>query len=294
MKIIVTGSLGNISKPLAEELIAKGHDVSIISSKADKQQEIEMLGAKAAIGSVADATFLKTVFTGADAVYGMTPPNFGAADMIGYYTGIADAYAAAACHAGVKHIVYLSSYGADLEKGSGIIRGSHMGEGILNELEGIAVTCLRPGYFYYNLYNFMGMIKNQGIIGTNFGGDDKLVMVSPLDIAAAAAEELTDPAAQSKVRYIVSEEHTCNEVAKLIGQAIGKPDLQWLTFTDEQVRKNRLEQGMPLVITDLLVELGAAIHTGLLQRDYEKHKPAFGKVKLAGFIEEFAAAYKHN
>jgi len=294
MKIIVTGSLGNISKPLAQELITKGHDVTIISNKTDKQQEIEAFGAKAAIGSVEDAAFLKTAFAGADAVYGMTPPNFGAADMIGYYAGVAGAYAEAAQRAGVKHIVYLSSYGADLEKGSGVIRGSHVGEDILNKLEGVAVTCLRPGYFYYNLYNFLGMIKKQGVIGANFGGDDKLVMVSPLDIAAAGAEELTAANAQSKVRYIASDERTCSEVAGLIGEAIDRPGLQWLTFTDEQVRKSRLDHGIAPAITDLLVELGAAIHTGLLRGDYEKHKPAPGKVKLPEFIKEFAVAYHQN
>ena len=294
MKIIVTGSLGNISKPLALQLIAQGHEVTIISSKADKQQEIENLGAKAAIGSVTDAEFLKTTFAGADSVYGMTPPNFGASDMIGYYTDVASAHALAAKTAGVKNIVYLSSYGADLEKGTGIIVGSHEAEGILNALEGGAVTCLRPGYFYYNLYHFMDMIKEQGMIGTNFGGNDKLVMVSPLDIAAAAAEELTAANPQSKVRYIASDEYTCNEVAKLIGQAIGKPDLKWLTFTDDQVKNMMLEHGRPPVITDLLVELGAAIHTGLLRSDYEKHKPVLGKIKLPTFIKEYAAAYHHN
>lgn len=294
MKIVVTGSLGNISKPLAQELIVQGHEVTIISTKAAKQQEIEKLGAKAAIGSVTDAEFLKSAFAGADAVYGMTPPNFGATDMIGYYTAVAGAYAEAVKRADVKHMVYLSSYGADLESGTGIIVGSHQSEGILNGLGDVAVTCLRPGYFYYNLYNFLGMIKAQGMIGANFGGDDKLVMVSPLDIAAAAAVELTAANPHSKVRYIASDEYTCSEVAKLIGEAIGKPDLQWLTFTDEQVKINMLEQGRPPVITDLLVELGAAIHTGLLRSDYEKHKPALGKIKLAAFIKEFKLQYDRS
>lgn len=294
MKIVVTGSLGNISKPLAQELIAKGHAVTVISSKADRKKDIEALGASAAIGSVEDASFLKKYFAGADAVYGMTPPNFGATDMIGYYRNVAIAYAEAVKNAGVKHIVYLSSYGADLEKGTGIIVGSHQAECLLKDLERVAVTCLRPGYFYYNLYHFMGMIKGQGIIGSNFGGDDRLVMVSPLDIAAAAAEELTDPNPQSQIRYIASDEYTCNEVAKLIGEAIGKPDLQWLTLTDEQVKDFMLALGRPKVITDLLVELGAAIHTGLLRGDYEKHKPALGKTKLTEFIREFAAAYHNN
>ena len=293
MKIVVTGSLGNISMPLAQQLIAKGHDVTVISSKNGKQQQIEALGAKAAIGAVEDAAFLKQVFAGADAVYGMTPPNFGATDMIAYYRNVAIAYAAAVKAAGVKHIVYLSSLGADLEKGTGIIVGSHQAEGILNALEGVAVTSLRPGYFYYNLYHFLGMIREQGIIGTNFGGDDKLVMVSPLDIADAAAQELTNADPQSKVRYIASDEYTCSQVAALIGKAIGKPDLQWLTFTNEQVKDFMLAQGRPKVVTDLLVELGAAIHTGLLRSDYEKHKPALGTTKLPEFLKEFAVAY-HN
>ena len=132
-------------------------------------------------------------------------------------------------------------------------------------------------------------------MGSNFGGDDKLVMVSPLDIAAAAAEELTDTAPQSKVRYIASDEYACNEIAKLIGEAIGRPNLQWQTFTDGQVRDSMLAQGRPEVISNLLVELGAALHSGLLRRDYDKHKPALGKTKLPEFIKEFAAAYRdHN
>jgi uncharacterized protein YbjT (DUF2867 family) len=71
MKIIVTGSLGHISKPLTEELVGKGHSVTVISSKAERQQDIEALGAKAAIGTMEDADFLACTFTGTDAVYVM-------------------------------------------------------------------------------------------------------------------------------------------------------------------------------------------------------------------------------
>lgn len=294
MKIIITGSLGHISKPLAQELIKEGHEVTIVSREAGKQEAITLLGAKAAIGSVEDAAFLAQTFAGADAVYAMTPPNFAAADVIGYYRNTALAYAAAAKSAAIKHVVYLSSYGAHLADGTGIIVGSHQSENILNKLKDVRITCLRPCYFYYNLYHFMDMIRNQGIIGTNFGGDDKLVMVSPMDIAAAAAEELTAANPQSKVLYIASDERTCSEVAQLIGEAIGKPDLKWLTFSDNETRQFMLQNCMPPVITDLLVELGAAIHSGLLKSDYEKNKPALGKVKLPEFVKEFAAAYHRH
>lgn len=69
MKITITGSLGNISKPLTEELVQKGHAVTVISSKPEKQKDIETLGAKAAIGTIEDVAFLTATFTGADAVY---------------------------------------------------------------------------------------------------------------------------------------------------------------------------------------------------------------------------------
>lgn len=292
MKIIVTGSLGNISKPLTEELVQKGHAVTVISSKTDKQPAIEALGATAAIGSLDDVDFLTKTFTGADAVYAMVPPNFAEPDQIAYYQKIGNSYAQAVQQAGIKQVVYLSSYGADLDKGTGFILGAHHVEGILDKLTDVAVTHLRPGYFYYNLNNFIGMIKGAGFIASNFGGDDKMVMVAPIDIATVAAEELTAPATGRKVRHIASDEHTASEVAQILGAAIGKPDLQWLTFSDEQTQAGMEKNGVPPSIAAMFVELGASLHSGALIQDYELNKPAtMGKVKLEEFAKEFAAAF---
>ena len=62
MKIIITGSLGHISKPLTIELVKKGHAVTVISSNIEKQNEIKSLGAIAAIGSFEDVDFLRATF----------------------------------------------------------------------------------------------------------------------------------------------------------------------------------------------------------------------------------------
>ena len=40
MKIVVTNSLGNISKPLTQQLVQRGHSVTVISSKAERQKDI--------------------------------------------------------------------------------------------------------------------------------------------------------------------------------------------------------------------------------------------------------------
>ncbi|NCD70773.1 NAD(P)H-binding protein [Mucilaginibacter agri] len=291
MKIIVTGSLGNISKPLAEELIQKGHNITVISSKAEKQKDIETLGATAAIGSLNDADFLTATFTGADAVYAMVPPNLGVSDSRAYYREIGNAYAQAVKASGVKRVVHLSSIGADLDKGTGFILGSHDVEGILNELNDVNLTHLRPGYFYLNLYGFTDMIKGMGIIGTNYGGDDKMVMVHPTDISLAAAEELQASPGQ-KMRYVVSDVRTANETAQIIGKAIGKPDLKWLAFTNEQMADGMEKSGVPAHVIPNFVEMGASMHSGILYKDYEAHNPAsMGKVKIEDFAKEFASAF---
>src|SRR6185312_1030183 len=54
MNIVLTGSLGHISKPLTQILVQKGHSVTVISSKAERQKDIEALGAKVAIGTMED------------------------------------------------------------------------------------------------------------------------------------------------------------------------------------------------------------------------------------------------
>ena len=295
MNIIVTGSLGHISKPLTEELVRNRHTVTVISSSLDKQSAIEALGAKAAIGSLEDAAFLTTIFTGADAAYCMIPPNFTVPDSRVYYQGIGRSYGQAITQSGIGRVVHLSSWGAHLAQGTGFITGSYDVEQLLNALPNVAITHLRAGSFYDNLYAYIDMIKKAGFMGTNYGGDDKIVMVSPLDIAAATAQELTRSATGQNVRYVVSGEYTASQAACILGAAIGKPQLQWLTFTNEQTRSSLEQNGIPPHLAISFVDLGASIHNGRLGEDYEQHKPGtLGKVKLADFAQEFAAAYARD
>ncbi len=139
------------------------------------------------------------------------------------------------------------------------------------------------------------MIKNAGFIAANYGGSDVLVMVDPKDIAAAAAEELQTPATGKNVRYVASDERTADEVARVLGAAIGKPDLKWELLTDEQMRDNAQQHGIPAQLIDGIVELNAAIHSGIMREGYLQHKPTvMGKVKIEDFVEEFAAAFRNG
>jgi len=250
MKIVLTGSLGNIGKPLKERLVNKGNSVTMISHNPDKQKDIEALGASAAIGTIEDAGFLAKTFTGADIVYVMKPPfDFfdNNLDVYAFYIHIGNNYVQAISQSGVKNVVHLSSIGAHTDKGIGMLRFHHEVENILKGLPNdICIKFMRPVGFYNNMFAFIPTIKAQNAIILNYGGDIKLPWVSPLDIADAIAEEIEKPFEGRTVRYIASDEVSPNEIAKVLGEAIGKPDLKWIPVSDEQLLNSMVEAGMSL------------------------------------------------
>jgi len=307
MNIVLTGSLGNISKPLAQELVAKGHSVTVISSNAGKQQEIEALGAQAAIGKLENVTFLTNTFMGADAVYCMIPMSMTESHFHAYMHNTANNYVQAVKQAGIKRAVVLSGWSADLIKSENI-------EGVFTELPDVSISILRPGAFYTNFFFSVDLIKGKGLVGKyltlrysglmallsgktgllmgNYGENDKIVFVSPKDIAEAAAEELVrTPAEQIKVRYVGSEELTCNEAAKIIGTAIGKPWLKWIRISDKQMLQGLKMAKMPLELAETMVEMQSVMHSGKPLQNFHRNNPKMGKVKLADFAKEFAQAY---
>ncbi|TZF99281.1 NAD(P)H-binding protein (plasmid) [Chryseobacterium panacisoli] len=301
MNIVLTGSLGNIGKPLTKELIQKGHSVTVISSKEERIAAIEALGAKAAIGSMFDTEFLTEAFTGADIVYLMETMEAAGdlfdknIDFIGKISEIGRYYKTAVERSGVKKIVHLSSIGAHTDQGTGIIVFHHHVEQILKQLpDDIAIKFIRPVGIYFNMLSFIHTIKNKGAIVSNWGGDQKEPWVSPLDIAEAVAEEIEKPFDGRTIRYVASDEVSPNEIAKALGESIGKPDLQWKVISDEELLQNWLHVGFNEQVAQGFVETQASQGSRILYEDYYRHQPTLGKVKLADFAKEFAAAYQNE
>ncbi|WP_423149657.1 NAD(P)H-binding protein [Rubrolithibacter danxiaensis] len=297
MKIIVTGSLGHISKPLTQELVEKGHLVTVVSSKPERRTAIEALGAKAAIGTMEDADFLSATFQGADIVYAMEAIAAGSffdqnLDFKAANIKIGTNYKEAIQQSGVKRIIHLSSIGAHMEKGNGILAFHYELEKILNELPGdVSIKFMRPVGFYYNMFAFIQSIKTRGEIIQNYGGDEREPWVSPIDIATVIAEEMEAPFTGRTIRYIASDEFSPNEAAKILGEAIGKADLKWVAIPDEQFLNGLVAAGMNPKTAKGFVEMNAARRGGVLYEDYQRNKPALGRVKLKDFATEFATVY---
>jgi uncharacterized protein YbjT (DUF2867 family) len=299
MKIVLTGSLGPISKPLAIQLTTEGHEVTVISSHEDRRKEIAALGAKAAIGSIDDIDFLTHTFTGADVAYLMEPTvNLfdPAIDLLKHYEKICEGYVQAVLHSGLKRIVHLSSIGGHSGTGNGMLAFHYYAEQTLKKLpEDVAITTLRPTSFYSNIMAFIPTIKEQNAIITSYYASQPEPWASPLDIAAAAAEELTTPATGSKVRYIISDEVTSDKLVKVLGEAIGK-EIQWITVPHDVLEASYKGFGMSPQAANGFARLNEAKSSGTLYEDLVKHKDEVtcGKVKIEDFAKVFAQAYQNS
>lgn len=277
---------------MTTKLVQAGHDVKVISSSAERKSAIEAMGATAVIGSVSDSAFLTGALAGADAVFAMTPPNMGGSNVIRNTAAAGQAFAEAIQNSGVKRVVMLSSIGAHLTSGNGPIAAIHQIENLYNDLQGVSVTFLRAGFFYTNYYNDIPLIKGAGIIGANYPADTKMPLVHPVDIAAAAAEELVKSPAGKNVRYIISDLRTPADAASLLGQAIGKDVLPWIEFTDEQSLDGMQKAGLPEEIAGLYTEMGQGLRSGKISADLLAQNAAVtGKIKLEDFAKEFATAF---
>ncbi len=295
MKYVITGSLGHISKPIVTALVKAGHQVTSITSKADRVKDIEALGAKAAVGSLEDPAFLQQAFAGADAVYTMVPPNFAAADWKGYIGQTGKNYAAAIKANNIKYVVNLSSVGAHMADGCGPVSGLHRAELALNELQGVNIRHLRPSYFFNNLLTNIGLIKALGIMGSNFAVAGKTFpLVDTAHIAEVAIEALLQlNFTGQSIRYIANDEVSTDDIANAIGKAIGKPEVKWVPFPDDQALAGMLQAGLPEEIAKNYVEMGQAVNSGEMSEDYWQHHPvALGNTKLADFAKVFASAYQ--
>ena len=295
MKYIITGAAGHISGPLTEKLLEANHEVTLIGRDAGKLEKYRENGAKIAAGSVDDAAFLEGVFRGADAAYLMIPQNPETDDFRGFQQRVAENYVQALKTNGIKKVVVLSSIGAHMGKGAGPVDGvAYLEQIITRELPSVDVVFLRPSYFFYNLFQQAGLIKNMNIMGGNFNfTDEKMVLTHTSDIVVVAFEQLNNLDFTGKtVKYIASDERSTEEIREELAKASGKPETPWIQFSDEQAYGGMLQAGVKPSLAKDYTDMGRALREGKMQEEYWKNRPSsLGRIKLKEFAQEFAAVY---
>ena len=262
----IIGASGNTGSAVAGKLLAHGEKVRVIGRDAKRLEGLVQKGAEAFVADVNDVAALSQAFRGAKAVYLMIPPNPAIPNVREDQEQVSDALVAAVQSAGVEYAVVLSSIGADKPDKTGPVLGLHNLEQKLNGVAALKAVYLRAGYFMENLLPQIMIIKSFGVTGGPLRGDLKVAMIATEDIGSAAAEALLKLEFSGKqARELLGQRDvTYQEVAAVIGKAIGKPELGYVQLGPAQIKPALVQVGMSSNMADLLLEMSDALNSGYM------------------------------
>jgi uncharacterized protein YbjT (DUF2867 family) len=293
--VTVTGATGHIGSGIVERLLNGGHRVRGIIRNKEKFAPLEAKGAEARVGDLSDAEFLSEAFRGSDALFVMIPPDQTVEDIRAEQRQIADNLAKAIEAAGVTRAVALSSIGGQLASGTGPITGLHDLEERLKSVPDLSLVILRPTYFMENFLYWIPLIKSAGICGETVRGDVSMPLIATRDIATVAAEYLAKPTFDGiTVRHLLGpRDHTLRESTTILGDAIGKPDLQYVEFKTEDYRKGLLQAGFSESVADAYIEMENSINDGSVFAEATRDESTTTPTTLEEFARDtFAPAFK--
>lgn len=294
---VITGATGHIGTIISKELLSEGHKVKVIARNADKLKELSALGAEALAGNTYDREFLTGAFKGADAVFCLMMPDNFAADVRQEQNLIAENFYHAVKVNRVPNVVLLSSVGAHLRNGAGIVDGLGYMEELFLQLKETNVLNLRPTYFMENTFGLVGIIKQMGMAGGPIDPAIKFPMVATRDIGAVAAKRLLDlEFTGNSVEYVLgARDYSYGEITAIVGNAIGNPGLGYVKFPYEDAAKGMVASGFcGPDAARLMTDLAKAITDGTLFNVVERTPANTTPTTYEDFVPVIAWVYNRN
>ena len=291
---VITGSTGNTGKIIASKLLDAGKKVRIISRSAEKAKELTDKGAELFLGDTTDVALLKKAFDGATAVYAMLPMDWQTTDYTESQMANSKAITEALQECKVKYVVSLSSQGAHLESGSGVVLGLHKMENMFNQVAGLNTLHLRPSYFMENTLGMVGLVKQAGIMGSPIKADLSFPVIATKDIAAYAAKRLLalDFDGHNVQDLLGSREVTYPEMTNVYGTAIGKPDLSYVEFAPADFKHAMVNQmGSSESVADNLNEFIKVMNEGKVMANATRNLESTTPTSIEEFAHTFQYVY---
>ncbi len=259
--IVVTGATGNTGRVVANALLAAGEKVRVIGRSAEKLQQFAAKGAEPFVANVQDTDAMTRAYTGATAVYTLIPPDVKTPNLLAYDAAVGESIATALERAGVKHVVSLSSVGAQMAEGAGPVSGLHHYELRLNRVPGLNVLHLRAAYFMENFLMAVHVYRTMGFYGGLVKGDVSMPMIATRDIGVRAAEELNSIrfTGQQTQELLGARDLTMDESARIFGAAIGKPGLGYMQAPGMMAKPALMQAGFSSDMASNFIEMSKAI-----------------------------------
>lgn len=282
-KILVTGASGTIGSRVVRELttLAAGKDIAI---RAAARKPPSQAGIETVDLALGDTASVDRALADVDAAFLLTPF---AEDQVALGKHFIDRAKAR----GVKRIVKLSAFGAEVEPGIELGRWHRAVEKHL-EASGLAFTILRPNNYMQNFTTYYPPDK-EGVIYLPWG-DAKCSFIDGDDVARVAAVTLLEAGHEGKAYTLTGPEaFGIADAAKTISAVSGRA-ITYVDVPEAAAKQAMLGLGLPAWMVNGMLELHAldkaghaAVITGEVEKITKKKPRTFAEL-----AKENAAAWK--
>jgi uncharacterized protein YbjT (DUF2867 family) len=292
---VVLGATGNTGSVVAKALLDRSQKVRVVGRSQERLAGFVILGAEAFEANLTDSGALSKAFAGARAVYSLLPPDLASTDYRAQQDLQTNSIATALEAAGVTHVVALSSFGADKPDKTGPVAGLHAMEERFRQISKLNTLFLRAGYFMENTLPQVGIIKSFGMMAGPVRADLALPMIATRDIGAAAADALfkLDFTGHQTRELLGHKDLTYSQMARIIGAAIGIPNITYTQLPAEQVTEAMTQMGFSKNMAALFGEMSAALNSGYMRALEPRSRANTTPTLFEEFVHNvFVPAYK--
>lgn len=235
---IILGATGHVGRHLAENLLADGERVTVVTRSDEKARDWEAKGAKGAVVDVNDRDGLGAVFRTGKRAFLLNPTAPPNTDTDVVENGTVRAIVAALEGSGLEKLVLESTYGAQPGERCGDLSVLYNFEQLL-QAQPVPVTVQRAAYY---MSNWDGMVApaRQGVLPSMFPEDFILPMVAPADLGRTAATLLRERPEQTGIHHVEGPQRwTIRDVAEAFADALHRPVRVEVTPRDKWIEAYR-------------------------------------------------------
>jgi len=217
---VVAGATGHVGSVVAQSLLDSGRKVRVIVRDTHKAERWKKRGAHVGQVDLSNVHDLLNGLRGTEAAFLILPPfPPNTTGVRGKAKKMIDAMVHAISGTDVKHVVFLSSVGAQHAEGTGPVVLLHDAEQELRTLK-TPVTFLRPCYFMENWAPALPDAK-EGLLNTFLPADMKWPQIATHDVGQVAGKLVLEHPKAHRVVELAGPEDVCpSDVAGVLSRLL--------------------------------------------------------------------------
>ena len=285
----ILGITGNVGGATAQALLAAGKKVRGIVRDKSKAAHLAKQGVELVTGDVSDTKSLVKAMQGCEGVFVMNPPNFAPNPGFPEARALLPNIHAALAKATPPKAVYLSSIGAQHDRGLGIITPLYMLEQIMGKLP-IANAFIRAAWFLENYRWDVQSARESGQIDAYLQpATREFPMVATQDIGELAAKTLLESWKGNRVLELEGpKRYSPLDAGEAFAKVQGRevivrpiPRSQW--------QEKFVAQGMPADCTGARIEMLEGFNSGWIDFEGDGAEHFMGKLTIEQVIKSLIA-----